>query len=196
MYEQLKDFEYFVIDCELKISLVCWLHIVFYLFMLIYCIFGFTVSCLLISKFFFSLFPFVSLLFFFPSSLHHFSALLILQLSLLYFSDRGFLIRLESSKDSDRGKDKDKDKDKEKDKDKDKDRDKYKDLSNPSVFYSHSALPVSSEAISLFRFLLRTDDWKALVEQTLLRPLLDMTDRIRTFQVCTYKFHHFVDLSL
>ena len=52
--------------------------------------------------------------------------------------------------------------------------------------YSHSALPVSSEAVSLFRFLLRTEDWKALVEQTLLRPLVDMTERILTFQVSAY----------
>ena len=121
------------------------------------------------------------------------SALFILQFSLQYYSDQGFLIRLESSEDSDRGKDKDKEKDKEKDKDKERDKDKNEDTSNPSVSYSHSALPVSSEAISLFRFLLRTDDWKALVEQTLLRPLLDMTDRISTFQVCTYRFDHFID---
>jgi hypothetical protein len=144
------------------------------------------------------------LLFLFPYLLHSlllclFSALFVLQFSLLHFSDRGFLIRLETSNDSNRGKekekekDKEKDKDKEKEKDKERDKDKYKDTSNPSVSYSHSALPVSSEAISLFRFLLRTDDWKALVEQTLLRPLLDMTDRIRTFQVRTYAFHHFTD---
>ena len=102
----------------------------------------------------------------------------------LNHSDRGFLIRLECSKDGERGKDKDKEK--EKDKDKDKDKDKEKDSNNPSVSYSHSALPVSSEAISLFRFLLRIEDWRAVVEQTLLRPLVDMTERIRTFQVSTY----------
>ena len=90
----------------------------------------------------------------------------------LHHSDQGFLIRLEGAKDSETGKEKDKDKD--------------KDNTNPSVSYSHSALPVSSEAVSLFRFLLRTEDWKALVEQTLLRPLVDMTERIRTFQVSTY----------
>ena len=135
------------------------------------------------------LYPFPCLLF--PLLLCQFSALFILQFSLLYFSDRGFLIRLETSKDSDRGKEKDKDKEK----DKEREKDKYMDTSNPSVSYSHSALPVSSEAISLFRFLLRTDDWKALVEQTLLRPILDMTDRIRTFQVRTYAFHHFTCLS-
>ena len=112
----------------------------------------------------------------------------ILLLHYKHHSDGGFLIRLESLKDSNRVKEKDKEKEKEKDKE------KHKDSSNPSVSYSHSALPVSSEAISLFRFLLRTEDWKALVEQTLLRPLIDMTNRIRAFQVSSYISFNYMKL--
>jgi hypothetical protein len=78
------------------------------------------------------------------------------------------LIRLDAQKDNDREREKEKEKDTKED---------------PSAIYSQSALCVSSEAVSLFRFLLKTEEWKEVVEEELFRAIQRLTLRIASTEV-------------
>ena len=80
-------------------------------------------------------------------------------------SDRGFLIRLSRPKEKDREKEL-------------RDKERESSREGHSISYSHSALTVSSEAVSLFRFLLKTEEWRSVVEEELMRALQRVTCRV------------------
>ena len=101
-----------------------------------------------------------------PSTLHvHFHCT---QLT----SDSGFLIRLSRPKEKDREKEM-------------RDKERESSREGHSISYSHSALTVSSEAVSLFRFLLKTEEWRSVVEEELMRALQRITCRVTEHKVGT-----------
>ena len=66
-------------------------------------------------------------------------------------------------------------------------KDKERESLDPAVLYSQAALPIASEAIGLFRFLLSSTGWCNIVEQELLRPLVQMSQKLEENTVRKYK---------
>ena len=65
-------------------------------------------------------------------------------------------------------------------------KDKDRESLDPAVLYSQAALPIASEAIGLFRFLLSSSGWRDIVEQELLRPLVQMSQKLEENTVRKY----------
>ena len=59
-----------------------------------------------------------------------------------------------------------------------KKKEKDRESIDPAILYSQAALPIASEAIGLFRFLLSSTGWCDIVEQELLRPLVLMSQKL------------------
>ena len=66
----------------------------------------------------------------------------------------------------------------EREREKDKDKGKEKESDEYSISYSASAAVISAESVSLFRFLLKSPEWKNITEEELIRPLVLMSQKL------------------
>ena len=66
----------------------------------------------------------------------------------------------------------------EREREKDKDKEKEKESDEYSISYSASAAVISAESVSLFRFLLKSPEWKNITEEELIRPLVLMSQKL------------------
>ena len=66
----------------------------------------------------------------------------------------------------------------EREREKDKDKGKEKESDEYSISYSASAAVISAESVSLFRFLLKSPEWKNVTEEELMRPLVLMSQKL------------------
>ena len=66
----------------------------------------------------------------------------------------------------------------EREREKDKDKEKEKESDEYSISYSASAAVISAESVSLFRFLLKSPEWKNITEEELMRPLVLMSQKL------------------
>jgi hypothetical protein len=54
---------------------------------------------------------------------------------------------------------------------------------DPSGAYAQGGVPVASEAVSLFRYLLKAPAWKNIVEEELMKPLIKVTEKASSLLV-------------
>ena len=83
-----------------------------------------------------------------------------------------------------------------------KKKEREKEILDPAFLYSQAALPITSETVGLFRFLMMSTEWCDIVEEELLRPLILMSDKLvensvrnkffsnYLYSICSYFLQH------
>ena len=82
------------------------------------------------------------------------------------------------TKDRERETSRENSREREREREKDKDKEKEKESDEYSISYSASAAVISAESVSLFRFLLKSPEWKNITEEELMRPLVLMSQKL------------------